>query len=581
MKTEKDEIIFHSQLDLWLKQSNGALGVVNVGVMAFTVYVAWGIQTPLITLSWLVFGIITFLLRLYLFRWLPNHPETFRFTDITQSRSAVFSTFIAGAHWGCAGLLFLSNQDMEVFLFVMCTIAALSAGALPSMSTYLPTFIGYIVPSSTLTSLALFMLDKFALSFLSLVFMGIFINLARNMNNTSRDLISLDFKNAALVKEVTIAKEEAEAANFAKSQFLAAASHDLRQPLHAMGMLLHALENRAEDAETLEILTKVIQSHQTLDELFNALLEITRLDSGAVSPIKSHIYLSSLIDPLISEFSIKAQNKGLGLEVGYDEKAVITDRVLCSRILRNIISNAINYTQDGSINVQVERLEDMIEVKVSDTGIGIDATELDNIFNEYYQLGNIERSRHKGFGLGLAVVRRMTDLLQHSLSVESVPGQGSTFSVTLPIGDPTQVIAEQKEPIAHPLSQLRVLVIDDDHSTLDAMKLILTEWQCTILLAESFDMAMAEIDQQQFEFDLIITDYRLTYGVTGLTVIKTLRAKFGQHLPALIISGDTDPKLLRSIREQGFFLLHKPLKPTHLNKVMRQLTEQVQAIAEL
>ncbi len=386
--------------------------------------------------------------------------------------------------------------------------------------------------------------------------------------------ITLDLRNAELLEEVSEAKEKAVKANLAKSQFLASASHDLRQPLHAQGILLEALSLRLKDSEHSGLLEKTIQSNDALHSLFEALLEISQLDAGTITVNISHQSVTKICQQVIDEYQLIAQQKGLFIKLTGEDCTAMTDPILINRVLRNLLSNAIKFTQTGGVKIHVQCDNEKVFIRVSDTGIGIPLSKQQHIFDEYYQLDNKARDRTKGIGLGLALVRRMCELLRHDIQVESVVNKGTSFQLTLQVGDINKIITKQDESIADSIEHLKILLIDDEQPILDAMTVMLTDWSCYPRAFVNLTTAEKWIDENHYVPDLIISDYRLKDDITGLDAIRRLRKKLANDIPALLISGDTDPELLESIHRQDFYMLHKPLKATQLKKVIRVLIDK-------
>ena len=251
---------------------------------------------------------------------------------------------------------------------------------------------------------------------------------------------------------------------------MAATSHDLRQPLHAQSMILQIMSSRTQGTEFSELVEKMIASNDALIELFNSLLEVSQLDAGTIEVHTSHHSLREVAALLIDEFYETANQKGLALELVGTEYIVNTDPILLMRILRNLISNAIKFTENGHVRVELSKHSPLLtEVKVCDTGIGIHEQDQQMIFREYMQLGNPSRDRRKGIGLGLALVRRMCDLLKLDISVKSQAGQGSVFSVKIPSGNKSKIVQLSKEIDPEPIQDLDIMIIDDELPILDAM----------------------------------------------------------------------------------------------------------------
>jgi CheY-like chemotaxis protein/anti-sigma regulatory factor (Ser/Thr protein kinase) len=398
------------------------------------------------------------------------------------------------------------------------------------------------------------------------------------MHKIMRESVSMRFENLALIQQITHEKERAETANHAKSQFLAAASHDLRQPIHAMALFvatLRALSSRAEirRADIEGISERLQDALKNLGQLLSALLDVSRLDAGVVEANKRPIALQASFSAVLNEFSGQAESKGLDLTVVPTSLWVDSDPIVLRRILSNLISNALRYTPRGRILVGCRRREDMAEIQIWDTGIGIDTEQLPKIFQEFYQVHNAVRDREQGLGLGLAIVKRLTKLLGAELDVRSTPGKGSMFSLRLPLAPQAAVAPLQiaKAP-APALAQERktVLAIDDDPDILDAVNQLLSAWGHTAVLASNLEEAVQKADKHAADIRLIVSDYRLEETITGADAIRAVLKQLNRNVPAAIITGDTSPDRIREASASGFTLLHKPLAPEELHQLIEQ-----------
>ena len=380
-----------------------------------------------------------------------------------------------------------------------------------------------------------------------------------------------DFRNAELLEEVREARDALETASREKSVFMTATSHDLRQPLHAQSILLQILDERAKGTEFVDIVEKIKISNNALIALFNSLLEVSQLDAGTIEARKSHHSLLEVVNLIIEEFHEIASRKGLTLELTGSDHVVYSDPILLMRILRNLVSNAIKFTSCGGVTFKIVNTGTHIQVSVCDTGVGIALSDQSTIFSEYTQLQNPSRDRSKGIGLGLAIVRRMCQLLEHDVSVNSEPGVGSCFHITLPLGNAQNRMTLSKPPVFDQIQNLDIMLIDDEPQILDAMDTLFSDWSCRASVFASFEEARSAIVDARYQPDLIISDYRLGGLLNGVDVILQLRQILGSDVPAIIISGDADPRLLEKIQKEDFYLLHKPVNISILRKVISTL----------
>ena len=386
---------------------------------------------------------------------------------------------------------------------------------------------------------------------------------------------SLDTLNRGLqeqvreaTQELRMQKEEAERANIAKSRFLAAASHDLRQPLHALGLFLSVLENRVQGEESRVVMRNMGDAVTALDELLNALLDISKLDAGVMQQRSEPVAIGELLDQVRNQFASAAAQKGLRLIIRPCRVLVHSDAVMLRRILVNLVSNAVRYTSHGGILVGCRRRQDRLRVEVWDTGIGIPEDKSDVIFEEFVQLQNPERDRSKGLGLGLAIVARSAKLLGCPLSMRSRVGKGSVFAVELPI---VTEVAPSLEEVPLPLPEetsiadLTVAVVDDDTVILVGMQALLSEWGCRVVVArngnELFHGLGAAVP------DIVLSDYRLV-DEDGIEVLNRVRERYGVSVPCVLITGDTHPERLQKARQSGYQVLHKPVGAARLRLLL-------------
>jgi len=377
--------------------------------------------------------------------------------------------------------------------------------------------------------------------------------------------VSLNAKLAAEAEELEKARERAEAANLSKSRFLASASHDLRQPIHALSMLLGAMENEAETDKQRVLVRQSKSAQLATAELLDALLDFSRADAGTIVPKVRPFAVQGVFDQLNSEMSVVAQEKALLFTVRETDLVVASDPSLALIILRNLTVNAIRYTTNGGVLVGVRRRGEHAFVEVWDSGIGIPADRHADVFEEFLQLGNPERDRKKGLGLGLAIARRVADLLGTRIELKSSPGRGSVFRFALPLctgGDPFQPpVAIAARPTGE-FPARRVLVIDDEEAIRMSMETLFDGWGVSCLTAETIDEALDRVAATQPE--LIICDYRLRGSDTGVDAIARVRAKLGKDVPALLVTGDTQ------IAQDGTSVpihcrvIHKPMQPEDL-----------------
>jgi signal transduction histidine kinase len=381
---------------------------------------------------------------------------------------------------------------------------------------------------------------------------------------------------ATLEHKVEERTRQLELANLAKSRFLAAASHDLRQPLHALGLFVAQLHGRIRANERRRIVARIDAALSAMNELFNALLDISKLDAGVLSPSITEFPVAKLLDRVDTTFTEAAQEKGLSLRFISSSAWVRSDFILLERIVFNLVSNAVRYTSSGGVVVGCRKRGVNLRIEVWDTGPGVPQDQQQNIFGEFYRLGAPGGDGRSGLGLGLAIVDRLCRLLDHSVLLTSILGKGSCFSVALPRVAARPEIAETAAP-AHPLEDASdrklVVVIDDDPLVLEGMGGLFRSWGYQ-LVAGADDEALAGVADRDRPPDLIVSDHHLSSGKTGIEVIEGLRRTLSADIPAFLVSGDTSPELLRQARATGYHLLHKPVDPMTLRAMVSHVMRE-------
>jgi signal transduction histidine kinase len=364
------------------------------------------------------------------------------------------------------------------------------------------------------------------------------------------------------------ARGDAEAANIAKTKFLAAASHDLRQPMQALSMYASVLEQRLPDAGTQRVVHGIKLSVTSLEQMFDSLLDISKIESGVIKPNIVAFPLQPLIEQVVEAEGPIAAHKSLELRAVPTSASVKSDPALLERMVKNLVTNAIRYTQRGKIIIGCRRqCGGWLRLDVVDSGIGIALEEQERIFDEYYQLSG---NSAQGLGLGLPIVKSLGELLGHKVSVKSAPGRGSVFSIELERAFDAPAAAASPLP-APPLGQLRVVLVDDDVEIRESVRLLLEGWGCSYIAGATLAEIEDQLRSQHVTPDAVIVDYRLAGTMSGLQVIERLRAAFGSELPALIITGTANPSYLQS-RAAGIPFAIKPVAPGKLRAFLTQAT---------
>lgn len=379
-------------------------------------------------------------------------------------------------------------------------------------------------------------------------------------------------------------KEEAERASQDKSHFLAVASHDLRQPLHALGLYIAELQRKAVGSEQQHLVGQVERSVESLSTLLNALLDISKLDAGAIVPHMQVCDVGAMLKHVAADYQILSNLRNIRLIIRPCAVNVHSDPMLLERILTNLVSNALRYTpQNGRVMIACRRRGDKLRIEVRDSGIGISRSDQANIFREFFQLNQPQLDSSKGLGLGLAIVDRLVRLLGHRIDLRSAPERGTVFALEVPIAagaiePPMGGTTELESDVAADNSALagkRLLVVDDDEMVLNSTASILIAWNCQVTLATTVTQVEQYL-QDGMTWDMIISDYQLENNATGIDVIAIVHQRLGRNLPCILVSGDTGPAVLKLAAVSGYHLLHKPVKPAKLRSLVIHLLEEVQ-----
>ena len=492
-----------------------------------------------------------------------------------------WSMIAGGAGWGVLSLIGFAPGDPLGQALLLNVLAGLAAGSISATAYHLPTLVGYLLPMLVPLIARVAMERTLEYAFVAgtaALFLLALLGFGARQARLIREAIATSHRNAELAEslakksaEAEAARERAEAASRAKSQFFAAASHDLRQPLHALGLFAASLRDSVRTPENAQRVDQVLASVDALDELFDELLDISNLDAGQVVPAPAHVPAQRVFDRLARVYGPVAAHEHLQLAFRPTKAVLRTDPVLVERILGNLIVNALRYTVRGGVMVGCRRRGAGWSLEVWDTGVGIAAQDQKRVFEEFVQLGNPERDRKKGLGLGLATVRRIAALMGTPVGLASRPGRGSVFRVQVPAGDAARVAEDlPRAGAAQPdaLAGSVVVVVDDEKTVRDGMREVLGQWRCRVVDAGSGAEALAALEAAGLQPSIAVVDFRLRDGETGLAAVAALRARFGPQLPALLVSGDVGPEVIQLARGAGLLLLTKPVRTARLRAAL-------------
>ena len=489
---------------------------------------------------------------------------------------AIGST-LAGSLWGAAAVAMFPEPPAYQSLLIVCLFGA-ALGGLNLTAVYKPSFYGFVLPALVpLIVRVAWVGDSvhwFIAGVMSVV-LAFVVGFGHRLNDLLTRSLAIRYENVDLIAELKDktrsaldARAAAESANRAKSQLLAAASHDLRQPLHALGLYVSALSARARDAEWRPLVAHVESAANALEIQFAQLSDLSRLDAGALVPERTEIALGGLFARIRAEFAPQAAARGLAFTIVPTRLVVESDPALLERIVGNLVANGIRYTNRGGVLLGARRAGKRVAIDVVDTGIGIAPAHRERIFEEFYRVKEHSRTDQprRGMGLGLAIVRRFADLLGHDITLDTCVGRGSRFRVLVPriVRTPSRArllraALHCAEPGVPSCAGRVVAVIDDDGETLDAMQTLFETWGATVACGDSVDALLAAIGDVERYPDLIVADLRLAEGASGIDAVRRLRHELGMPIPAIIVSGDTGTSADREARAAGLMLLPKPV----------------------
>ncbi len=537
-------------------------------VLTFLVLRSLGVDDLIFV--WLAIALASSIIMFFVTKALVPHKNIF---TIQRWRIANMAcAFCVGFTWSLAPATFFLHESVFFYVVIVSIYSGYVASSLAVSSIYRYSFVAFSLGITIPFVFRLFYeggFDNNAIAVLMIHFIIMMAAVSTNMHKQFIKSVAIQYENERLIDQLDHEKNLAQAAVSSKDKFLAAASHDLRQPLNAIGLFSEALVPLQSETKGKQIVVKIRQSLTGLNRMLNALLDISRLDSDTVVNNPKHLVLHTIVNQLAEEYRHNAKKIPITIDLPSDV-IVYADPTILYRILNNLLDNAIKYSNEGQINIECELSKtNLVYVKIIDSGIGIPEDKISIVFDEFHQLNNPERDREKGLGLGLAIVKRLCGIANIELNIESELNVGTEVKLALPQG---LAKPNEHEDIQEPVVSLKakyILVIDDEKNILEGMQYLLTSYGCDVVTADSQSNALVTLRQRNSVPDLIISDLRLREGLTGIDAIDAIRDEYNCDIPALLITGDTAPDKI--IEAQQYSTLYKPVEPEELKLRINQL----------
>ena len=469
--------------------------------------------------------------------------------------------------WGSAPWLFFPTGNLPLTSLMMLLLLGISSGGVASLAPYRPALFRFIVPLLTGLAAALLWQRDVTHLFLALCTLAyLYVNLKFGLqqNRLLTDALRARFEKEDLAQRLVEQVRIVEHASLEKTRFFASASHDLRQPLHSLGLFGSAILARLASTPDEPLARNMMHCVDALETSFSSMLDVSKLDAGVVEVKAEPVALADIFRQLQVNMGQQAESQGLALRFKPGCKWVYADAALLERMLGNLVHNALKFTQTGGVVVLARTRGQRISVEVWDSGRGIEEKEVPRIFDEFYQVGNLERDRSKGLGMGLAIVRRIARLMDVQMQVHSRPGRGTVFRLLLPSAvanvEKTMLDTGEGSKAASPLVGLHVLVVDDEETVRTSTAAALRLYGLQVDVADSLLQAREIAARPGHRLDALITDFRLRNEEDGIAVAAELRALLGWKLPVLLVTGDTAPERVRQAQQSGLRVLYKPVK---------------------
>jgi signal transduction histidine kinase len=502
---------------------------------------------------------------------------------VSGPRRWLVMLFLTCAVWGAGPAWFLlNNRSADTLLTaILLAVAGLSA---PLVGASRPAVYLSLLPALVPVMLTLTLrpaadalsgsATPLLLAGLALAFLLVLLRLILDQNDSLTLLLAVGLRNEDLVLQLRSQIDVVARAHQEKTRFLASAAHDLRQPLHALGMFCAALQQRLSNTPERPLVRNMMSAIEALETSFSAMLDISKFDAGLVHKAPRTFPIRDIFRRLYQQFGGDAEARNLALRFRATRRIVCSDPLLLERVLGNLVQNALRYTREGGVLVAARRHCRGVALEIWDTGVGIPVDQKDMIFREFYQIDNPERDRGRGLGMGLAIVQRLCNLLEHQLELHSKLGHGSVFRILVPAGEANAIDTTPTEADTLPprkQGKVTVMLIDDERVIREATRELLRPLHVEVLVAATIAEAVELARTAPERIDLIMSDWRLRGQENGVAAVQAVRCVAGDATPAVLITGDTSPELLQLAHESGLVILHKPLQPHHIVRLVKHL----------
>lgn len=517
------------------------------------------------------------------------HYYSARDDKVTVDNVSIHSTificiaFIGGSFWGSLALLLPILSDPFMLVLTASLLCGIIAGTVAFLSIYKLAYFAYAIPCAMPLVVRCFLSgDEIfeAIGFLLFLFLLVSLHNSHKFQKKVLRGIKLVKENKNLIKRLKQEKINADEArniadnnNEAKSRFLATASHDLRQPLHAMGFFIEALQHEKNPVKLKTLIKKVAQTSDALRNLLGSLLDISKIEAGKMEPIRSHFNLNEVLMEIIQEFTVLAQNKGLDLSYNPCVRTVYSDKEMLSRIIRNLVSNAVHNTDLGYVNISCDVENGYVIIQISDSGIGIPHSHKKDIFREFFQISEGRREPTHGLGLGLSIVDGLCRLLDHEIGLKSEIDIGSVFTVKVPQGNLNHVILEAPEQKILPGDVIaKTIILNNEEASRESISGIMRHWGHVVADFNTCAEVIEFLESEDFIPDLVISDIKLQ-DVSGVDAIDAIQSQIAKKIPGIIMTGEGSGATIDEVRANGFSVLQKPVQPAKLRSMVSYLVQ--------